>query len=146
MHKICKICALNKPVTEFQKREYGKHTYRPYCLACWSARNKAKYNDNKKFRDDAKSRAQNYRDKHKNTPAYKATKRRDIYKYNAENKEKQAARVSVRLAVEAGRLNKPEICECCGDGGVIHGHHSDYNYPLVVVWLCVACHGLEHRL
>lgn len=57
--------------------------------------------------------------------------------------EKVAARESVRLAVQSGRLTK-EPCVKCG-APKTHGHHEDYSKPLDVVWLCKDCHAARHR-
>lgn len=31
---------------------------------------------------------------------------------------------------------KPEQCEICGSKDKVEGHHEDYNFPMVVRWLC----------
>ncbi len=59
--------------------------------------------------------------------------------------KKGKARISVRLAIASGKIIKPKNCESCGAGGRLHGHHSDYNKPLDVLWLCPLCHGDIHR-
>lgn len=56
----------------------------------------------------------------------------------------ERARAKLRYAVWSGKISKPPVCQNCGSGGKIHGHHSDYSKPLCVQWLCPPCHGLAH--
>jgi hypothetical protein len=53
---------------------------------------------------------------------------------------------AVQAAIVSGKLVRPKCCSRCGSGGKIHGHHSDYRKPLLVVWLCTKCHGQAHRV
>lgn len=55
-------------------------------------------------------------------------------------------------ALERGIIIRKYKCEQCGDTGVfkdgrtkIQAHHSDYNKPLDVVWLCQKCHHEWHK-
>lgn len=57
----------------------------------------------------------------------------------------QNARNAVRLAIKRGTLERAKRCESCGSTGYTHGHHDDYNYPLIVRWLCPPCHADVHR-
>lgn len=69
--------------------------------------------------------------------------------------ERHVARMKVRHALIAGKLTKPETCQKCGQpdaktGGArrssIHAHHhAGYDRPLDVEWICITCHGREHR-
>lgn len=62
--------------------------------------------------------------------------------------EKLKARRAVAYAVRCGKIIKPDTCQRCSKPTPRHllgGHHEDYSKPLEVVWLCRACHGLEHR-
>ena len=48
-------------------------------------------------------------------------------------------------ALRDGQLVRSDFCDMCKmvakDGKSMHGHHNDYNKPLEVDWLCVACHN-----
>ena len=59
--------------------------------------------------------------------------------------KRSSARYSVQNAVRDGKLMKPENCSKCNASGNIHGHHSDYNKPLEVIWFCESCHAEWHR-
>jgi hypothetical protein len=56
--------------------------------------------------------------------------------------EHERARRKVAYAVKHGHLVKLP-CERCG-AAESNGHHEDYSKPLVVIWLCRACHDAEH--
>jgi len=55
------------------------------------------------------------------------------------------ARGILAKAVGAGTVVKPKSCQSCGREARIHGHHRDYWTPLVVDWLCAACHWHANR-
>lgn len=59
--------------------------------------------------------------------------------------EKVLARSRLNSAVKNGGLSKPKQCSKCGSEMRINGHHSDYNKPLEVEWLCPLCHAETHR-
>ena len=55
-------------------------------------------------------------------------------------------------AIEKKVVERKTHCELCGDTGTfkdgrtaIQGHHSDYNKPLDVMWLCQKCHHKWHK-
>lgn len=61
---------------------------------------------------------------------------------------KVAARQLVAAARRRGELAKPSFCERCKKSMVseernLHAHHyAGYDKPLIVQWLCVACHKI----
>lgn len=66
--------------------------------------------------------------------------------YEEANPKKASAHRMVNNAVKYGMLKKPTFCEQCNkENKIIHGHHSDYNKPLDVDWLCPSCHSEWHR-
>jgi site-specific DNA-cytosine methylase len=71
-----------------------------------------------------------------------------FYRHGKENplrrQERKKAALKVYKALQAGRLTKPEKCETCGSSIKIEAHHSDYNKPLDVMWLCKKCHFEWH--
>ncbi len=63
--------------------------------------------------------------------------------YNRKHYKKRKARVDLLNAVRDGRVKK-EVCSVCGNEKS-EGHHTDYNKPFVVVWLCKKHHKEAHR-
>lgn len=58
----------------------------------------------------------------------------------------------LEYAIKIGKIKKLHRCEKCGDTGTfkdgrtkIQAHHSDYNKPLDVLWLCQKCHHEWHK-
>lgn len=52
---------------------------------------------------------------------------------------------AVSRAVASGRLVRPDGCPKCKRWGVFAAaHHSNYDKPLDVTWLCTRCHKREH--
>ena len=58
--------------------------------------------------------------------------------------ETNKAHRALNRAIGDGCVARPLICQQCGKGGRIEGHHADYAKPLDVKWLCVACHKYLH--
>ncbi len=77
------------------------------------------------------------------TANIEAIRARDRERGRNETIERRRVRNQVRDAVKRGDLVR-EPCEECG-AMPTEGHHDDYSRPLDVRWLCVRCHGLEHR-
>ncbi len=74
-------------------------------------------------------------------------KRAYVDRYRAKYPEKAAANDAVQRAIRAGRLVRASACDTCGatpTNEALHGHHDDYAQPLVVRWLCRACHRAWH--
>jgi len=58
----------------------------------------------------------------------------------------------LEYAIKSGVIERKTHCEKCGDTGTfkdgrtkIQAHHSDYNKPLEVDWLCQKCHHKWHK-
>ncbi len=60
-------------------------------------------------------------------------------------KKRRYSRIAVQKALKCGKLHKPLCCNQCLDKVDLEAHHIDYGQPLVVMWLCSACHGKAHR-
>ncbi len=47
-------------------------------------------------------------------------------------------------AIRTGKLEKSRTCSKCGSPSCIEAHHTDYDTPLKVLWLCRTCHRALH--
>lgn len=57
---------------------------------------------------------------------------------------KQLARSRLNEALKRGLVTKPAQCQC---GSLkVEAHHENYEMPLLVKWLCRACHADIHRV
>lgn len=66
-----------------------------------------------------------------------------LRRFRAKHPEKYAAYGAVAAAKRNGTL-RPQPCEGCATTVRVHAHHEDYSKPLVVRWLCHACHMRTH--
>lgn len=66
-----------------------------------------------------------------------------IKKYKEKDKLKILARQILNNALRDGKIVK-KPCEKCKKK-ISQAHHSDYNKPLKVIWLCVKHHNEEHK-
>jgi hypothetical protein len=137
---VCIKCGTDKPETDFYVRQSGKR--RLECKKCNNAACRARYRLN----------PIKHREYHRDRTPEKITKDREASRlYNATHPDQRGrtaelrARGRLRQAIHRGTIVKPDKCECCGDGGPIHGHHDDYSKPFDVRWLCATCHGFTHR-
>ena len=66
--------------------------------------------------------------------------------YNLAKPYVRLANRAIYLALKNGVLIRPDICSACGVECKPEGHHDDYNFMLVVRWLCVRCHRQWHSI
>lgn len=146
MDKICKICGTTSATSEF----YNSINSR--CKNC----HKAKIRENRaekvdyyraydamRFQKDPRVKERNMR--YQATEAGKASLQKSRQKWLSVNQVKRAAHIILGNAVYNKKVIRPSICQICGSGGRIHGHHDDYAKPLDVVWCCPKCHTEIHR-
>lgn len=81
---------------------------------------------------------------------FKGWRSRDNYFYTKRfrqaHPQKFAAQTAVAAAVRRGDLIRPEFCESCLKRCKAQAHHDDYSKPLVVDWLCRACHRVADSM
>lgn len=80
------------------------------------------------------------------TQAGKASHNKASVKWSKTGVLKRAAHSIVQIAIEGGRLHRPDHCSECLAVCIPHGHHDDYAYPMTVRWLCSKCHRAYHKL
>ena len=76
------------------------------------------------------------------------SRKRAKSRFQKRNAKKRSANTAVSNALRDGRLAASEACGDCGHDfrhSRREGHHSNYNKPLEVEWLCSLCHGKRHR-
>jgi transposase len=61
-----------------------------------------------------------------------------------ENLTKGEARFQFSAELLKGNIRRPKRCEDCGEETYVEGHHTDYQRPLFVFWLCEDCHLKAH--
>lgn len=80
------------------------------------------------------------------TPGGGENRRQCLYRSTKKHLHKQQARQKVYHAVKAGKIEKPENCSSCDEvPKKMEAHHTDYEKPLEVMWLCTGCHADQHR-
>ena len=150
--KNCFKCGLLKELKEFYKHPQMPDGYVNKCKEC----NKKDVRENRKLKIDyyteyEKNRANlphrvKAREDYSKTDGGKIAGNRAKKKWVEDNLIKRSASTIVGNAVRDGRLIKSKTCESCGSGHTrIHGHHDDYNYPMIVRWLCPKCHNKWHK-
>ena len=130
--KQCFKCGERKPLEDFYKHPGMADGYVNKCKEC----NRADVTKNRQAKIDY------YRAYDRERGNRQDSKYRRRYCEN--NPIKYGATTMVCNAVRDGRLDKATRCSCCGSDGRLHGHHDDYEKPLIVRWLCAACHHEWH--
>jgi ribosomal protein S27AE len=131
-NKVCFKCGVDKALSEFYRHPNMADGHLNKCKDC----NKTDVRENRAKRVD-------YYRAYDRERGNRLTQEQRKY-YRAAFPKKTLARTAVGNAVRDGKLKKPDTCQECGAGGVIHGHHDDYDKPLDVRWLCAACHRQWH--
>ncbi len=138
VERRCCICKQTKPLEAFtkSKRAPRGHSYR--CRVCCAQRVTRRRASDSDFREKLRTAERARRA----TPIAKKKMAIQRRKYDAGNPKKRRVYERVKEAVRLGSLVRG-ACEVCGFLRV-HGHHDDYNKPLIVRWLCPAHHAKWH--
>jgi len=132
--KKCFKCGKEKPLDDFYSHPRMKDGHLGKCKACTKSDVHLRGIEHKDERRE-------YERKRWLDPARRAANARAAKEWGARNPEKKRAQVAINNAVRDGRIIKPEACDICGQKARLHGHHTDYSEPLIVVWMCVRCHS-----
>jgi hypothetical protein len=131
--KTCFKCHETKPLTFFYKHPMMADGRLGKCSDC----------TRKDVQQNRQSKLAYYRRYDRRRGNRQTTEDRRRYREN--NPIKNGARILVRKAIMGGRLARAERCEICAKRSRrLHAHHDDYAQPLVVRWLCAACHRQWH--
>jgi hypothetical protein len=134
--KECFKCKAIKPLEEFYKHPMMADGHVNKCKEC--NKNDVTSNRNKNIE---KVRAY---DRERNKIPERVKTNAEISRaWRAEDSRRIVAHASVFKAVRNGTLVR-QPCIRCNEIKVI-AHHEDYDYPLVVMWLCQPCHKKRHK-
>ena len=134
--KRCAKCMQVKDVSAFYHGN-GKGGYRSPCKQC---RKECEREYTRSHKEAISLKGKKYRQQHPERT------RRQQRLYHQSYPERQRCKDAVQRAKKAGILTVGS----CADCGVspkdiaIQAHHTDYEKPLDVVWLCASCHQGRH--
>ena len=131
----CFRCHVVKPLSEFYKHPEMANGHLGKCKEC----NKKDVQDNYRAR---KGQYTEYYKKREKTDHRKAWRFDEGKRARARNPIKYHCHVVTGNAIRSGFLVK-QPCRICGTSKV-EAHHSDYNFPLTVDWLCFKHHRELH--
>lgn len=135
--KQCARCNVRKAADQFNKDASRPDGLQGYCRPCHRAASKEWRQAN-----PAKRRRQLRRYEIRHAERRAAQKKR----WYATNPGAHRAHGVVERALRSGALIRPDCCERCRNDELrLHAHHSDYEQPLKVEWLCSSCHRQEHN-
>jgi len=150
--KVCFKCNVLQPLSEFYKHKMMADGHLNKCKTCTKKDTKENISKNHDYYIEYDKQRANLphrveaRIKYSQTEQGKKSARESKNKWSENNIVKRSASIIVGNAVRDGRLIKKYICENCGSTPKrIHGHHDNYNYPMIVRWLCPKCHTKWHK-
>lgn len=152
--KVCSKCNVEKEKTEFWKRNNRKSGVNSECLECCKVRRTKKYKENnEEFKEKRKEYYHKNRDKlcksqidsQKGNVRYRKYQNKYLIEKRKSGDKKFIARQILKLAVKAKMIIKPLNCCKCNCEDKLEGHHSDYDKPLDVMWVCIPCHRKIHK-
>lgn len=148
--KRCRKCGMAKSLDGFYHHPHGFDGRMNICKECHRAGvrvNRAKridyYREYDRQRNSLPHRIEAHR-AFRQTAAYKASHQRSMQRYLASNPHKVTAWNEVKKARAKGSL-KRKPCVFCGSDQA-QAHHHDYSKPLLVMWMCRACHSSCHKV
>lgn len=134
--KVCFKCRESKPVTEFYRHPQMGDGLLGKCKECTkadaTATRLAKIDH---YRSYDRARA--------SQPHRKALAQRIQSRYREQHPYRRYAQSALRAALKAGKV-APLPCLICGEKA--EAHHTHYDAPLEVVWLCSAHHKQAHAM
>lgn len=139
MEKQCFKCGRIQDLAQFYAHPKMKDGHLGKCKAC-TKRDVVEH----RVRNLGRIRA--YDSARAKLPHRKQSHRMRQLRYRQRHPERPAVNQRAERAVRRGILEKSAICEQCGLTCKTCAHHTDYDQPLVVVWLCYSCHRRVHRV
>jgi hypothetical protein len=134
--KECFKCKTVKPLTEFYKHNQMADGHVNKCKECNKNDVTAHRNKNlEKVREYDRARGKESKRIKAATEITRA--------WRAVDARRKVAHSSVARAIRDGTLVR-QPCVRCAEAKSL-AHHEDYDHPLVVMWLCQACHKQRHK-
>lgn len=147
--KYCKFCKCYKNLQDFLKSKKIQSGFTNMCKKCESRRKKA-------YRETASGKIAKLQAQKKYEKSTKG--KRAKRKYQASDKGKMLEKLSrirlkqrvdtrrkTRWLIQSGKIKKPKECSACGNTVVLEAHHTDYNDPSAIQFLCHTCHSNLHK-
>jgi len=147
--KTCFKCGETKPLYQFYPHRQMGDGHLNKCKECAKAdarrrHHTVKHDPNWLLKERERCRVKSARQR--SLFGCKQPSRESKLAWNAHNKHKRQAHRRAARAVRLGIIQTRDSCEHCGATSIrLHKHHRDYLKPMEVLWLCPACHGIEHR-
>jgi ribosomal protein S27AE len=134
--KPCFKCKTIKPLSEFYKHHGMADGHLNKCKLCSRIDSTNARNANiDHYRKYDSQRA-------KNSERYKAAKEINS-EWRKADKRRTKCHNAVARAIKNGTLIR-QPCVRCGNQKSL-AHHEDYDFPLIVMWLCQPCHKQRHK-
>ena len=147
--KACFKCGKTLPLTEFYKHPAMGDGHLGKCKECTKKDvHEHRLKNIEKVREYDKMRAKKPHRKAlakrvSNYPHNKAVKLELDRAWRNADKRRMKCHNALRRAVLKGVVTRMP-CEVCGNEKS-HAHHEDYDFPLLVVWLCSQHHKDRHK-
>lgn len=144
----CSKCNTVKVLSEFARKTRSKNGTSSWCKMCYRAYNRAYHKTPKRKAYNAryakKLREAGYFREYNQRPEVKKRQAAHMKRYrnDPQKRIKHIARWYFNHRKASGKIQR-EPCAICGKQQA-EGHHLDYTKPLLIVWLCTACHRDEH--
>jgi hypothetical protein len=149
MEKKCSACQTMKPIDQFYKNAAMKDGHSHNCMEC-TRRLRNEYHDRK-----GRVTAKKYIERKMLNPTFVETFKKQNKdkqtRYRLNNSLKIKARQAIFIALRAGTIVKPLVCDLCRRPLLVEAHHWHGYTPdkwLDVVWACGECHNQfeKHKL
>ena len=88
-----------------------------------------------------------YKLKHKKDGTYnRGDRTSQSQRYYSTRRKAQRAHHHVSVLLRKGILIRPTVCSICNmPNDFIHAHHTNYDEPEKVTWVCWKCHNSLHE-
>jgi hypothetical protein len=136
VEKKCFACLETKPLSDFYKHPKMADGHLGKCKECQkSASIKNRLDNVERYREYDRARGK--------LPHRVASAIAQSKKWRAEDSRRARCHNAVAKALKSGKL-QPEPCTVCGSENAV-AHHTSYDHPLDVVWVCQVHHKELHR-